>query len=64
MAHVVTNAQIESIKLATFGKKKKAVVAVLTKVVTDVCRSLCNVSEFNQTLDFCIDFNKSLQSKI
>jgi len=64
MALVVTSANIERINLVTSVKKKNTVLTVVTKVVTDVCRSFCNVSKLNQTLDFCIDFNRSPQCKI
>jgi hypothetical protein len=53
---------IESIKLVTLVKKTG--LTVVTTVVIDICRSLCNVSKFNQTFDFCIDFNKNSQYKI
>lgn len=52
-------------KISNFGRKKKNLVTtVVTKVVTDVCRSFCNMSKFNQNLDFCADFNKINQCKI
>jgi hypothetical protein len=39
-------------------------VTVVINVVTYVCRSFCTVSKFNQTLYFCIDFNKFLNIKV